>query len=156
AAIRARGVDAADIRTDVVSLDRRAVKAKTHYVARNAVAVTIRALERAGAIVDAGVRAGATNVYGPEFGVSDGAARYRDALGLALADARAKAERMARDAGVTLGAVLRIHEGGDHYDDDGQFNVSGGGGSGDGPPIARGRTQISASVTVTFAVSDGA
>ncbi|HEV2061336.1 MAG TPA: SIMPL domain-containing protein, partial [Solirubrobacteraceae bacterium] len=64
AAIRARGVDAADIRTDVVSLDRRVVKTKTHYVARNGVAVTIRDLDDAGRIVDAGVRAGATNVYG--------------------------------------------------------------------------------------------
>ncbi|HEX8206454.1 MAG TPA: SIMPL domain-containing protein [Solirubrobacteraceae bacterium] len=152
-AIRAKGVAPNDIRTDVVSLDRTTVKRKSHYVARNGVTVTIRDLEQAGSIVDAGVRGGATNVYGPEFGVSNADALYRDALGLALADARQKAERMARDAGVALGPVLRIREGSDNYDEDGRFDQSEEASGGGETQIAPGRTSISASVTVTFAVS---
>jgi uncharacterized protein len=153
-AIRAKGVQPSDIRTDVVSLDRASVKTKTHYVARNGVAVTIRDLDQAGAIVDVGVRGGATNVYGPEFGVSNAEGLYRDALGLALADARTKAERMAREAGVALGPVLRIREGSNDYEDGGRFTSGDDeGAAGREAPIAPGRTQISATVTVTFAVS---
>lgn len=153
AAIRARGVQPADIRTDIVSLDRAVVRNKAHYVARNGVAVTIRDLEAAGEIVDAGVRGGATNIYGPEFGVANAEALYRDALGLALVDARTKAERMAREAGVTLGPVLRIREGFNEFDDGGRLNQEAGGEGGGETSIAPGRTQISAAVTVTFAVT---
>lgn len=152
-AIRARGVQPSDIRTDVVSLDRAVVRRKTHYVARNGVAVTIRDLGEAGEIVDAGVRAGATNVYGPDFGVSDAEALYRDALGLALVDARTKAERMAREAGVTLGPVLRIREGFNEFDDGDRLAGGGDESAGGETAIAPGRSQISAAVTVTFAVS---
>ena len=62
--------------------------------------------------------------------------------------------RMAREAGVTLGPVLRIREGFNEYDD-GERLAQGGGGSDEegSTTIAPGRTQISASVTVTFAVS---
>lgn len=154
-AIRAEGgVLDGDIRTDVVSLDRATVRRRTHYVARNGVVVTIRALSRAGAIVDAGVRAGATNVYGPEFGLADASAVYRNALGLAFADARAKAGRLAQEAGLTLGPVLRIRESGvDEFGDE----ASGGGELREAaqltarPPISPGRTRVSAGVTVTFA-----
>lgn len=153
ARIRALGVQPADIRTDIVSLDRAIVRNRSHYVARNGVAVTIRDLEEAGEIVDAGVRAGATNIYGPEFGVANAEALYRDALGLALADARTKAERMAREAGVALGPVLRIREGSNDFDEGRRFGEAEGGEGGGETPIAPGRSEISASVTVTFAVS---
>lgn len=154
AAVRARGVAAADIETDVVSLDRTSVRRRTFFVARNAIAVTIRDLGDAGAVVDAAVRAGATNVYGPSFGLADREAIYRDALALAFADARAKAERLAREAGVALGPVLRIRESGveDFGDDDeggGRFDATLQ--SGGEAPISPGRSRVSAGVTVTFA-----
>ncbi len=153
---RQGGVLSGDLRTDVVSLDRATVRNKTHYVARNGVAVTIRELGRAGAIVDAGVRAGATNVYGPEFGLANASAVYRDALALAFADARAKAARLAQEAGLTLGPVLRIRESG--ADDFDEQSGSGGelreGAALTGrPPISPGRTRVFAGVTVTFATS---
>ena len=152
AAIRARGVAGADLRTDVVSLDRASVRGKVHFVARNGVAVTIRDLDAAGSIIDVGVRAGATNVYGPEFGLANAEGLYRRALGLAFADARAKAEHLAREAGVALGPVLRIREGsGDFDEDEGLQRAGGEAGGGGEPPIAPGRTRVSASVVVTFA-----
>lgn len=154
AAIRALGVSAADLETDVVSLDRTTVRRRTFYVARNAVAVTIRDLDDAGAIVDAAVRAGATSVFGPDFGLANRDVIYRDALGLAFADARTKAERLAREAGLTLGPALRIRESGvQDFDDSeagGNALAVGAPGSGE-PPVSPGRTQVTASVVVTFA-----
>lgn len=156
AAVRARGVAPGDIRTDVVSLDRASVRGRTHFVARNGVAVTIRDLDAAGSIVDVGVRAGATNVYGPEFGLADASAIYRDALALAFADARTKAERLAREAGVMLGPVMRIRESGvDDFDESGgeAGRVGGEDDGGQRAPISPGRTRVFAGLTVTFATS---
>ena len=153
AAVRARGVAPADIETDVVSLGRASVRGKVHFVARNGIAVTIRDLDAAGSIVDAGVRSGATNVYGPDFGLADPGLVYRDALALAFADARAKAERLAREAGLTLGAVLRIRETGVDDFDAGRGEALGQAETGgdDEAPVSPGRTRVSAGVAVTFA-----
>jgi uncharacterized protein len=80
------------------------------YVASNSVAVTIRDTARIGAILDGAVNAGANEVWGVSFAHSDEAALRRRARELAVADARARAEGLARAAGVTLGAVLSIEE----------------------------------------------
>ncbi|MDQ5807322.1 MAG: SIMPL domain-containing protein [Actinomycetota bacterium] len=160
-AVRNAGVEPRDLETSVVSLGRRTIgprkRRRTVYLARNAVTVTIRDLDRAGEIVDAAVGAGATNVFGPEFDLADPQAIYRDALALAFADARAKAERLAREAGLTLGPALRIQESGVQTDGDESFRTSGedesGGGGVAQPPISRGRTRVSADVAVVFATS---
>jgi hypothetical protein len=80
------------------------------YFASNSVAVTIRDTARTGTILDAAVNAGANEVWGVSFAHSDEAALRRRARELAVADARARAEGLARAAGVTLGAVLSIDE----------------------------------------------
>lgn len=156
-ALRAEGIAPTDLETAVVSLDRVRRKGKLFYVANNGVSVTIRELDNAGAVIDAAVRAGATNVYGPEFGLANPELVYRDALALAFADARTKAERLAREAGVTLGPVLRIRETGLEEDPEfrrGAFDEAAAQTAEPSqPPISRGRTQITAGVVVTFATS---
>ena len=82
------------------------------YAARNSVAVTIRDPARVGATLDAAVSAGANRVEGVFFARSDEDALRRRARELAVADARARAEGLARAAGLTLGAVLSIDEAG--------------------------------------------
>jgi uncharacterized protein YggE len=80
------------------------------YSASNSVAVTIRDTSRTGAILDAAVNAGANEVWGVSFAHSDEAALRRRARELAVADARARAEGLARAAGVVLGPVISIEE----------------------------------------------
>jgi hypothetical protein len=80
------------------------------YAASNSVAVTIRDTKRTGAILDAAVKAGANEVWGVSFAHSDEAALRRRARELAVADARARAEGLARAAGVELGEVISIDE----------------------------------------------
>ncbi|HEV2813371.1 MAG TPA: SIMPL domain-containing protein [Solirubrobacteraceae bacterium] len=159
-AVRDVGIEPKDLETSVVSLSRRTVgppkRRRTVYVARNAVTVTIRDLDRAGDVVDAAVRAGATSVFGPEFGLADPQGLYREALGLAFADARAKAERLAREAGLTLGPALRIQESGAEEFDRSQPAQGGEEESPatvGAPPVSRGRTRITADVVVVFATS---
>ena len=51
-------------------------------------------------------------MYGPTFSISEQSGLYKEALTKAFADARAKAQTIAAAAGVTLGAVVNIVEGG--------------------------------------------
>ena len=122
AAVKRLGVADADIETSAFSIrserytappasPRAAATAPTiTYVASNSVLATIRDTARTGAILDAAVNAGANEVWGVSFAHSDEAALRRRARELAVADARARAEGLARAAGVTLGPVLSIDE----------------------------------------------
>jgi uncharacterized protein YggE len=115
AALRDAGVARDDLQTEQVSVWPRTGDdgiAIVGYDASNTVRATIRDLDRAGAVVDAAVAAGANQVYGPSLTVSDADAQYREAVDAAFDDARARAEAIAAKAGVTLGAPLAIVESG--------------------------------------------
>lgn len=80
------------------------------YVARNGVEVRLDAIDRTGEILDALVQAGATNVGGVRFDLKDRASAEREALRLAVADARGRAEALAAGAGRSLDRILRIDD----------------------------------------------
>jgi uncharacterized protein YggE len=80
------------------------------YVARNGVEVRLDAIDRTGEILDALVQAGATNVGGVRFDIKDRAAAEREALRLAVTDARGRAEALAAGAGRSLDRILRIDD----------------------------------------------
>ena len=155
---RATGVAREDSRSDVVSLERLRSRRtrRVSYVARNAVRVTVRRLAGAGTLVDRAVGAGATSVDGPSFAVANAQEVYRRTLAAAFAEARRKAERLAAEAGVTLGPPLHIRESG--FDQFGSGDERGSDALGQtqaaevATPVAPGRTRITASVAVTFDV----
>ena len=74
--------------------------------------VTIRELAKAGSILDAASNAGANNIYGPTLTRSDQDGLQAKALRAAVDNARAKARVLADAAGVRLGSVTAITEGG--------------------------------------------
>lgn len=78
------------------------------YVARNGVEVRLDAVERVGELLDTVVSAGATTVSGVRFDLKDRASAEREALRLAVVDARARADAMAAGAGRSIDRVLRI------------------------------------------------
>lgn len=80
------------------------------FSASGSVVATVRRLARAGAVVDAAVGAGADETSGPQFDRSSRGELTQKALRDAFADARAKAEALAREAGTSLGEVRRIQE----------------------------------------------
>src|SRR5665213_2161615 len=79
------------------------------YVADNSVSAKTK-IAGAGALIDAAVGAGANTVNGPTLSVSDRDARYRDALGKAVDDARLKAEALAKAGGFGVGPVSVVTE----------------------------------------------
>lgn len=80
------------------------------YVARNQVQVRVDALAKTGDVIAAAVATGATNVSGVRFDLKDRDAVEREALRLAVQDARGRATAAASGAGVTIDRILRIEE----------------------------------------------
>lgn len=153
AAVAGAGVDRKDIRTDVVSLSPRfSENGETilGYTAENSVSATLRTLERAGAVVDAAVRAGANQVYGPALAKANQDRLYRNALENAVEDARAKAQVLAKAAGRSVGRALTIVESGATPPVLEATKAADAPAA--GPPIEPGTQEVQAMVSVTFAL----
>ncbi len=82
------------------------------WEASNLVDITVRDITTVGDVVDAATAAGATNVNGITFRVEDPTAAEAEARTAAVADAKAKADQLAADAGVTITGVISISESG--------------------------------------------
>jgi len=80
------------------------------YVARNQLQVRVDALPKLGEIIASAVGGGATNVSGVRFDLKDRDAVEREALRLAVADARKRADAAARGANMQVDRVVRIEE----------------------------------------------
>ncbi|HAZ32100.1 MAG TPA: hypothetical protein DCY61_05350 [Dehalococcoidia bacterium] len=90
----------------------RGEQKRTGYQVSNMVTVRIRALDQVGVIINDVVKAGGDliRIHGVDFAM-EGPVPFDQALEEAFADARAKAEKLAGLAGVTLGRVIYISEG---------------------------------------------
>ena len=102
-------------------------------------------------MIDAAVGAGANNVNGPTLSVSDRDARYRDALGKAVADARLKAEALAKAGGFGVGPVSTVTEQAANVPMP-VFQAVGAVAKTDSTPIEPGTQDITADVVVTFRI----
>jgi uncharacterized protein YggE len=152
-ALKHAGVAPKDLQTQYVSLNPRYDNQGSEvvgYGASNSVSAIVRDLAQVGDVIDAAVAAGANNVSGPSLSRQDQGKLYNDALERAVADAKAKAEVLARAAGVSLGPAQSVAE-----------NPQTGGPVPMGlatartfaAPIEAGTTQIVASVRIVFALS---
>ena len=151
AALQAAGVPSADIQTEQVSLDPVMSSDGTKIVAYSAsdtVGVTKLEIAKAGAVVDAAVGAGATDVSGPSLTVSSQDDLYGKALAAAVANAKSKAQVLAGAAARSLGGVVSIVEGGGVA-----TPLPFGAAKDTGTPIEPGTQDIQATVTVTYALS---
>jgi uncharacterized protein YggE len=118
AAVVAGGVAQRDIRTTLLSVqpryDYRDGKAPKliGYDLANVVEVTVRDLDALGGVVDGALAAGATSLDGLSFRVEGPRDAERAARIAAVAEARARADVLAEAAGISIGGVDEIVEGG--------------------------------------------
>jgi uncharacterized protein len=119
------------------------------YVADNSVSAKTK-IAAAGALIDAAVGAGANTVSGPTLSVSDRDARYRDALGKAVADARLKAEALAKAGGFGVGPVSSVTE--QASSSPPQVFAAAGAVAKDSTPVEPGTQDVTADVSVTFRI----
>jgi hypothetical protein len=113
-AVRAQGIPDKDIQTSTISLSPNydnSVGASGNKVSGYTASDTIdvqSSIGDSGALVDAAVAAGASQVDGPSLSPSDSEALYQQALKLAFDRARSRAQALADAAGVKLGGVTAI------------------------------------------------
>lgn len=120
ARLRALGLTDRDITTVAYAIDPLAAPRRSEadpprivaYRAVNVVQARIRRLEEAGRIVDAAVAAGANVVRRLAFTLDDPAAAEREARARAVRSAEARARELADAAGVRLGELVSLSEGG--------------------------------------------
>jgi hypothetical protein len=80
------------------------------YVARNSIEVTVDELDRVGDVIDASVSSGATTIQSVRFDLKSREAAEREALKLAVTDARMRADAAAAGAGQRIDQIWRIEE----------------------------------------------
>ena len=150
AALKDAGIADANIQTDQVSVwpATDSNGKVTGYTASGSVSVET-SVNRAGAIVDVASGAGATNVSGPNLTVADTDAYEAEALHRALADAKRKAAAVADAAGGSVGAVVKVVEGGAA----GPYPMAFDSASAKAEtPVEPGTVDTTAALTVTFAL----
>lgn len=150
-----------DIQTSYVSLYPIYGQDGAHkisgYQLANRVTVVIHDVSKISAIIDSAIKAGGNpvRVQGISFGIDNPEAALAQAREKAYADARAKAEQYAKLAGVTIGRVMHIIEGGGvpmprPY---AEMSVMRGAMAAASPtPIQAGEQEISVTVEVVFGV----
>ena len=125
----------------------------TGYVARNSVTVRVRDLSLLGGLLDAMVRDGANTFDGLSFALQDPEPAMAEARAAAVRDAMARAAQLAEAAGVVLGPVQSITEGGASFAPRMEMAAARMSDAG-GVPVAPGELSISAQVTMVFAIAD--
>jgi uncharacterized protein YggE len=160
-ALRSAGLERRDLRTSLVGLDAvrdyssPAGPSVTGYQMTNTVEATIRAIDTVGGVIDAALAAGATSMDGLAFRLADPTAALGEARRLAVADARARATTLAAEAGVGLGAVREIAEGGSLVPGPprpvAEFRMKLAADA--ATPVETGTSELTISVTVTFAIA---
>lgn len=154
AAVASAGVAAADVQTVELSLSPvyaggGDVSLRLEgYAARQRVAVTVRALDRLGPLLDAVARAGATDFDGIGFDVADRRTLDDAARAAAMADAAHAADVLAQVAGVRLGAPVTIMlQGGGRPEAVYRMAAMDA-----AMPVAAGSISVTASVAVSYAI----
>jgi uncharacterized protein YggE len=153
AAVKNAGVAAEDIQTANVNVypeqsgDGQSIQI-TGYRASIQVRVKLRDLEAVGSVITAASEAGANEIGGPTFTLSNDSSARNDAIELAIDDARTRAEVMAKAAGKSLGEIISVSEANVsippvYYDLAAKTAA-------ESVPIEPGQLDVSSSVTVVF------
>ncbi len=150
AAVKALNIADDDLQTDDVS-SYQDWDAPRLWHASQTLTVTLHDVSQAGAVIAAGNSAGADQVSGPDYSLSDQRDAYNTALRQAIADARQKADVVAQAMGGSVAGVISVTE-----NDDSPVTPmfamakAGAAASTVAPPTEQGTLNVSAGVTVVF------
>jgi uncharacterized protein len=154
-ALKGAGIEEKDIQTARLSLqpqsapNRSGPAAIAGYRAGNRVTIRVRDVTKVASVIDTLVGAGANEIGGINFVVSQASKLLDEARERAVADARRKAEIYARAAGVTLGAPLSISEQGNAAPVPYRRMAAGMAAS---APVAHGEETLAVTVSVSWAI----
>jgi len=119
--------------------------------------VKVRDIGQVSQIIQTGLDAGATNIWGLTYGIDETAALEAEARTKALADAADRAQQLANALGVSLGDPIAVSElvGGLSPLFTEAAMLRGLGGGGGGPPLSPGELTVQIQVDVMYAVDVG-
>jgi uncharacterized protein YggE len=115
----------------------------------NQLTVRVRDLEALGGVLDRSIQDGANTFNGLSFGLADPVPALNEARKRAVADAMARAKLLSGAAGVTLGSVVSITEGGGMGGPVPMFRMAAADAA-SAIPVAAGEISTTASVTMVF------
>ena len=159
-ALKGAGIDEKDYQTSRLSLqpqyaqpapNRSGPPQITGYRASNRVTIKVRDVTKVASVIDALVAAGANEVGGINFIVTQASRALDEARTKAVADARRKAEIYAKAAGVSLGEPISISEEGATPPPVFRSKMSAPMAAAP-PPVAPGEELLSITVNVTWAI----
>ena len=145
------GVGPGAITTGRISIREFTREERTLYRASEGISVALGQPERAGDLISAAIRAGATAIRGPNFFPSDPERAYRNTLLAAFDIAYQKAAALATRAGATLGPPITISETSDVTPISAEAAPVKKGRA-EAPPVKPGGSTVTASVQVVFAL----
>ena len=154
-ALKGAGIEEKDVQTARLSLqpqsapNRSGPSAIAGYRASNRVTIRVRDVTKVASVIDTLVGAGANDIGGINFVVSQASKLLDEARERAVADARRKAEIYAKAAGVTLGAPLSISEEGNSAPVPYRRMAAGMAAS---APVAQGEETLQVTVSVSWAI----
>jgi uncharacterized protein len=154
-ALKGAGIDEKDYQTSRLSLQPQYAPNRTGpspvvgYRASNRVTIKVRDVTKVANIIDVLVGAGANDIGGIHFVVTQASKLLDEAREQAIADARRKAQIYAKAAGVTLGEPIAISEQGAPTP---MFRSKVAAGMATSAPVAQGEETLSVSVSVSWAI----
>ncbi len=158
ARLTAEGVAPRDVQTGSLRLSQPrvfndAVSGAGDFEAATDLDIRVRDLEALGPLLDALIDEGANRLNSIAFGLADPAPMIEAARRAAIADAQARATLYAEAAGLSLGPVLSITEGGSAAPRPESF-ARAAAMSDQGVPVAGGEITVSARVDMVLALQD--
>jgi uncharacterized protein len=161
-ALKGAGIDEKDYQTSRLSLQPQNSPSRpgvpptiVGYRASNRVTINLHEVGKLANVIDTLVGAGANDIAGINFVVSQTSKLLDEAREQAIADARRKAEIYAKAAGVTLGAPLSIVEAGMPAPITFR-RMAAGAGAAEATPIALGEEMLQVTVSVSWAIKPAA
>jgi uncharacterized protein YggE len=154
-ALKGAGIEEKDFQTSRLSLQPQSAPNRTGpnaivgYRASNRVTIRLRDVTKVASVIDTLVAAGANDIGGINFMVSQASKLLDEAREQAIADARRRAEIYAKAAGVTLGAPLSISEEGNAAPVPYRKMAAGMAAS---APVAQGEETLQVTVSVSWAI----
>jgi uncharacterized protein len=154
--LKATGIEDRDIQTSNLSLNPNWVSNSSGtaneiqgYTATNMLTIRVRDLAKTGAVLDAAITDGANTLNGLTFGLQNPRPTEDEARKAAVTDAMARAKLLADAAGVKLGPILSMNEGGmSEPGPQPMYRMDAA-----AVPVAGGEVDIAASVTVVFQIN---
>lgn len=154
-AVKNFGIPPSDIKTQNLSVNQeeeiyyeesRQKRRPSQWRVSNSIEIKLRNVDKTAELSDLLSRSGATNVYGPNFSLDETQGAEKELIEKAIANAREKAETIAKSSGKSLGEIINVAEG---YQPARTYSVDlqgvGGGGG-----IEPGTGTVQKVVTVTF------